>query len=57
MIVEKQLRIKKGNGHWKNKKQYSSIICITEKEETALEQIIKERKDERPDEFRPPSFY
>ena len=39
-----------------NKNIHQSFVP-QKKKKTTLEQIIKERRDERPDEFRPPSFY
>ena len=41
----------------KTKKNIHQSFVPQKKKKTTLEQIIKERRDERPDEFRPPSFY
>lgn len=41
----------------KTKTNIHQSFVPQKKKKTTLEQIIKERRDERPDEFRPPSFY
>lgn len=41
----------------KTKTNIHQSFVQQKKKKTTLEQIIKERRDERPDEFRPPSFY